>query len=186
MTASNEYRAGLSARLKSLPRYDDSPAAPQKIVSASPETIWFARSVITRNARISAADAAREGGDDDRDRKHDPGRAADPLHGAEPHHGADEHHPLDAEVEHARALGEQLAERRVEQRRAVRDGGREHDDDDAVVHACRPRRDAARGGPSATNVIRYGTSSSPPSIANRIMPCITPTSPDGKSAPCSV
>ena len=46
--------AGWSARFRSLPRYDESPAAPAKIVSASPETIWFARSVITRNAWISA------------------------------------------------------------------------------------------------------------------------------------
>ncbi len=37
-----------------MPRYDESPAAPAKIVSASPETIWFARSVTTRNAWIAA------------------------------------------------------------------------------------------------------------------------------------
>ncbi len=37
--------------------YDDRPAAPAKIVSARPETIWFARRVTTRNARISAQPA---------------------------------------------------------------------------------------------------------------------------------
>jgi ABC-type uncharacterized transport system permease subunit len=40
----NDCRAGWSATFRSLPRYDESPAAPAKIVSASPETIWFARS----------------------------------------------------------------------------------------------------------------------------------------------
>ena len=40
-----------------MPRYDESPAAPAKIVSARPETIWLARSVITRNAWISAISA---------------------------------------------------------------------------------------------------------------------------------
>ena len=52
-----------------------------------------------------------------------------------PAHRADEHHPLDAEVEHARPLGEQLAERGEEERRPVGDRRGEHDDDDAVVHA---------------------------------------------------
>src|SRR5437762_13442537 len=45
--------AGFAPRLKSLPRYDERPAAPAKIVSARPETIWLARRVITRNAWIS-------------------------------------------------------------------------------------------------------------------------------------
>ena len=40
-----------------MPRYDDRPAAPAKIVSASPETIWFARIVITRKAWMSAVAA---------------------------------------------------------------------------------------------------------------------------------
>jgi hypothetical protein len=66
------------------------------------------------------------------DRRHDdPGRErdrrgrVDALHRPEPHHGADEHHPLDAEVEHARALGQQLAECAVEQRSAVRNAARD-------------------------------------------------------------
>src|SRR2546429_7864812 len=56
-TALNWCRAGFWPRLKSFPRYDDRPAAPAKIVSASPETIWLARSVITRKAGIEAAAA---------------------------------------------------------------------------------------------------------------------------------
>ena len=53
-TAWNVWFAGRSARFRSLPRYDESPPAPAKIVSASPDTIWLARSVITRNAWIAA------------------------------------------------------------------------------------------------------------------------------------
>jgi hypothetical protein len=44
----------LSARFRSLPRYDESPAAPAKMVNASPETIWLARRVMTRNVWIAA------------------------------------------------------------------------------------------------------------------------------------
>src|SRR3954449_1870076 len=50
----NECLAGESASSRSLPRYDERPAAPAKIVSARPETIWLARSVTTRNARTAA------------------------------------------------------------------------------------------------------------------------------------
>ena len=57
-------------------------------------------------------DSTGEGGNEDRDRER-PGA----LHAPEAHHGADEHHPLDSEVQHAGALREQLAERRVEKRR---------------------------------------------------------------------
>src|SRR5690349_16102725 len=56
-TGENDWRAGASASLRSLPRYDERPAAPAKIVSASPETIWFARSVTTRKAWINASAA---------------------------------------------------------------------------------------------------------------------------------
>src|SRR5262249_36572460 len=48
------WGGGLGARFRSLARYDERPAAPAKIVSARPDTIWLARSVITRNARIAA------------------------------------------------------------------------------------------------------------------------------------
>ena len=123
--------------------YDESPAAPAKIVSASPDTIWFARRVITRNARISAQAAPASGGGTDRDGERDARRAPDVLDAEEADHRAHQHHPLDAEVEHARALREQLAERREEERRPVGDRRGEHDDDDAVVH---PRRLADRRG----------------------------------------
>ena len=63
-------------------------------------------------------------------------RRVEALHRPEAHHGSDEHHPLDTEVEHARPLGEQLAERCVEQRRAVGDPLRDHDDQQCVVHAA--------------------------------------------------
>src|SRR5206468_4860487 len=56
-TAWNRWGAGLAARCRSLARYDESRAAPAKIVSARPETIWLARRVITRKARIAAVNA---------------------------------------------------------------------------------------------------------------------------------
>ena len=71
---------------------------------------------------------AGDRGDEDREQQR-----VGALHGPEAHHRADEHHPLDAEVEHAGALGEQLTERGVEQRRSVGDRRREHDDQDRVV-----------------------------------------------------
>ena len=64
-----EWRAGWSARFRSLPRYDDSPAAPAKIVSASPETIWFARSVTTRNAWIVRHRRPGDRSDEDREQQ---------------------------------------------------------------------------------------------------------------------
>ena len=79
---------------------------------------------------------AGERGDAEGSSEHDGRRDMEALHRPEAHHRADEHHPLDAEVEHARALGQDLAERRVQKRRAVHDGRGEHDDDDRVVHAA--------------------------------------------------
>jgi hypothetical protein len=38
-TAWKECEAGTSERLRSLPRYEERPAAPAKMVRASPETI---------------------------------------------------------------------------------------------------------------------------------------------------
>ena len=63
---------GTSASPRSLPRYDDSPRPPAKIVSARPETIWLARSVIDEeredqrdrraptNAAVSTASEQRD------------------------------------------------------------------------------------------------------------------------------
>jgi hypothetical protein len=50
--------------------------------------------------------------------------------------GTEQHHPLDAEIEHARPLREQFAERRVEERRPVEDRLGQDDDEEAVVHAA--------------------------------------------------
>ena len=69
-----------------------------------------------------------------RDRQRHARRAADVLDAEKADHRAHQHHPLDAEVEHAGSLREQLAERGEEERCPVRDRGREDDDDDAVVH----------------------------------------------------
>ena len=77
-----------------------------------------------------------ESRDPHRRHEHHGGRAVNALHRPEAHHGTDEHHPLDAEIEHARPLGEQLAERRVQERRSVRDPRRKHDDEEAVVHGA--------------------------------------------------
>ena len=54
--------------------------------------------------------------------RHQAGRGASRVHGGdEADHGADEHHAFEAEIDDARALAEQLRERRVEQRRAGHD-----------------------------------------------------------------
>ncbi len=50
----NEWSAGTPERFRSLPRYDESPTPPAKIVRARPDTTWLARNVITRNAWIDA------------------------------------------------------------------------------------------------------------------------------------
>ena len=62
--------------------------------------------------------AGRPGGEH-REQEHGRVRAVDALGGPEADRRAEQHHPLDAEVEHPGALGEKLAERGVEQRRAV-------------------------------------------------------------------
>ena len=132
----NVLAAGWSARLRSLPRYDDSPAAPAKIVSARPDTIWFARSVMTRNAWIAAMTVPANAATASASTSVAAVPACTRGHRPEAHDGADEHHPLDAEVEHAGALREQLAERGEEKRRPVGDAGGDEDDEERVVHAA--------------------------------------------------
>ena len=44
----------MSASPSSVPKYAERPSPPAKIVSASPDTIWLARSVTVRNAWIAA------------------------------------------------------------------------------------------------------------------------------------
>ena len=74
------------------------------------------------------------------------------LDAEEAHDRAEQHHPLDAEIEHARALREELSQRGEEERRSVRDRRSEDDDDDAVVHdvASAAGADALRGQSIAT------------------------------------
>ena len=103
-------------------------------MSARPETIWFARNVIVRNAWIAASAApaspdARIGEDE-----HRCARSFDALSDPETDHRPEQHHPLDTEVEDARALGQKLAERRKEERRPVQDRVGEDDDEQGVVH----------------------------------------------------
>ena len=125
----------------------------------------------------------RRDGDGERNAR----RAPHVLDAEEPDHGSHQHHPLDAEVEDAGALREQLAERGEEQRRPVRDSGRQHHDHDTVVHGTASAAGAAVADrPGLSSTMRYRTRSSPPSTAKRIIPCITPTRPDGKSTPWSV
>ena len=133
-----------------MPRYDDSPAAPAKIVSASPDTIWFARSVIDEE-RVDRTPATA------------PANAATPIPAASdtvdpastlctaqnPMTAPIEHHPFDAEIEHAGALGEQLAERCVEERRSVQDARGDHDDERGCCSRCRLRGRRCRGSRAA-------------------------------------
>ena len=80
-------------------------------------------------------DQARERGREDGEQEHERRRARRPLRGPEAHHRSDQHHPLDTQVEHARPLCQELAERREEDRSAVRDRLREHRDGERVVDA---------------------------------------------------
>ena len=78
----------------------------------------------------------------------------DPLDGPEPHHGPDEHHPLHSEVEHARALGQELPERGEE--RPVQHGRGSDHDEEALVDPARHEpagHDATSGG----DVVRRGS-----------------------------
>ncbi len=77
--------------------------------------------------------AGGAGGQQCHDQRH-PGRAVQALRNGEPADGAHQHHALDAEVQHARALGEQFAEAGQQQRRSVGDGGDRDRDRDVVVH----------------------------------------------------
>ena len=83
-------------------------------------------------------------GDDGQEQRRRTG-AVEPLRHPEPDRCAEEHHPLNAEVEDARALRQELSERRVQERRAVENRLREHDHEQAVVDAHSPAR--LRGRP---------------------------------------
>ncbi len=68
-------------------------------------------------------------------------RVAGGDHGREADHGADQHHALDAQVQDAGSLGEDLADRREEQHGARRHARR---DDDDGVHGQTPIRRTKR------------------------------------------
>ena len=120
-----------------MPKYADSPSPPAKIVSASPDTIWLARRVIVRKAWIAAIAAPPAAAASTASGEHRGARSVDALCRPVPDGSAEQHHPLDPEVEHTRALGEELAERRVQKRSSVQHGLGEYDDEEAVVdHAA--------------------------------------------------
>ena len=79
---------------------------------------------------------ARHGGDDAQI------GGAGQLRAREAGHGADDHHALDAEIEDARALRHELAERRDQQRRRGRDDGK--DDRLEAGHGASSARAAGR------------------------------------------
>ena len=89
-----------------------------------------------REERVDRAPSPRRPAPDARTARTSTGAlgAVDALRDPETDRRAEQHHPLDAEVEDTGALGEELAERREEERRAVQDRLREHDDEQAVVH----------------------------------------------------
>ena len=120
------------------------------------------------------------------ERQHYGLRAVDLLCDPETDRSTEQHHPLDSEIQHSGSLGEELPERRVEERRPVQDRLRQHDHDQAVVDAH--DTPSATGFPARSPLIRsrYRSSNSPPRAQKRMIPCITPTSPDGKSGPCRV
>ena len=120
----------------------------------------------------------------DRDRQRHARRSADVLDGTEADDRADEHHPLDAEVEHAGALGEQLAERGEEERRPV--GDRRGEDDTTMPSFTRPPPPRRRQPARTVDRDAVADEQLAAEHANRMSPCMTPTSPEGKSAPCSV
>ena len=147
--------------------------------SAVPETIWSARKVIANSACTRREHAAGDHADD---------QAEEPRAGDVRAPGAEErahqHHALERDVDDARALGEEAAERAEGQRRGVaqRRGQQRAPDDDLLEVAdarlrrrepprrrARPRR--SRRSRAASR--RRGSASSPAVIASR------PTSDDG-------
>ena len=80
-----------------------------------------------------AVEQAQDTTGDHRDHERDP-RVARRHDGREPRHRPDQHHSLDAEVQHARSFGEDLADRGEQQDRAGSDAGRQ---DQLEVHQAR-------------------------------------------------
>ena len=83
---------------------------------------------VDRGHRRSGCSGCEHGREQD-----DGARAVEALCRPEADRRPEQHHPLDAEVEDAGSLREQLAECRVEQRRSVEHGLRQHEHEQAVV-----------------------------------------------------
>ena len=98
-------------------------------VSARPVATWLVTSVSVRKPNSSENSAPTMIAANDAE----PGRAGGERDG-ETGHRAHDHHALDAEVEHAGALDDQLAQRSDEQRRRCGGDG----DDDLLKHSGPP------------------------------------------------
>ena len=99
------------------------------MVIARPAATWLAARPMTRKAKTadSAAPQTRRGDDADHGRV---GRVGE----GEAGRGADDHHPFEAEIEHAGALGDDLADRGDQQRRRRRNDDHQDVDDRLCVH----------------------------------------------------
>ena len=124
-----------------LPMNADSPTP--KIDSARPEATWLAISVSVRKAKIERHQRA---GGDARERAQR--RAAGVVRRREAGDRADGHDALGAEVQHARLLGDELAQRGEDERRAGDDGRDEDRGEDAVFHdrSLSPSRRSSAAG----------------------------------------
>ena len=103
---------------------------------ASPETIWLARNVITRNAWISAIAAPASAATPTAAASESPAPKWKRCTAQKPMTAPISIIPSTPRLSTPDALREQLAERGVEQRRPVRDARRDHDDEQRVVHAA--------------------------------------------------
>src|SRR5689334_15808213 len=118
--------------------------------------------------RHDGVDEAERGAGEHRDDDADP-RVAGRRGHREPGDRTHQHHPLDAEVQDAGALGEDLADRREEQDRAARDARRE--DESEVDHAAAAARRAMTS--------RYRVKTSATMRQNRMTPWIIAGTPEG-------
>ena len=98
----------------------------------------------------------QRGRDDGRD-ENGQTRSAERLRHEERRDGTHQHHPLDAEVQDAGALGEQLPQARQHERRAEGDGRDRDGDDEIDVHE-------ATSAPASSSMLRSGSGGRPSRI----------------------
>src|SRR5207302_7916945 len=96
--------------------------------------------------------------------------------GCEARDRADQHHPFDAEVEDAGFLGDELAERGENQRRACGDRGGE--DEDEIVHYAAALAAIVAATTGRTSLIRQLINTSEPSRKKSSMPWNNPVIAD--------